>query len=64
MKVSFDSRLWPASNTDLSTVNCEVDIASVDIDSEISRVLLWLEGELKKAVEGYKILEQFMDSGS
>ncbi len=64
MKVSFDSRLWPAPNTDLSTVNCEVDIVSADIDSEISRVLLWLEGELKKAAEDYKILEQFIDSAS
>ena len=62
MKLVFDPALQPVPEQYSSNKECEINYAADDIDSEISRVLSWVETELKTAVDGYNSLKKLLAS--
>ncbi|MBE6964333.1 MAG: hypothetical protein E7443_07080 [Ruminococcaceae bacterium] len=62
MKLVFDGALWPVLEQYSSRKECEIDYMANDINSEISRVMSWVETELKSAIDGYNSLKMLIDS--
>lgn len=64
MKIIFDRALWPVAEKYSSVKECEVDYSADDIDSEVSRVLSWVETELKDAIDSYNSLQKIINSST